>query len=98
MNVCTFCNIINRYIFNLYFYAHNQLCTFIQDHCGIMSNAEELEYIRGSEDEDMDEDDGEVEHKTYLPGDTIADDEELICDQTAYVLYHAAQTGMCMLR
>lgn len=33
-----------------------------------------------------------TEH-TYLPGDELADDEELTFDKSAYHMYHAAQTG-----
>ncbi|XP_076305670.1 WD repeat-containing protein 1 l(2)09851 isoform X1 [Tachypleus tridentatus] len=35
--------------------------------------------------------DGSV--KIYLPGQALNNDEELVCDESTYVLYHQAQTG-----
>lgn len=49
-----------------------------------------------SEDEDMEEEGSNEEDsgpKTYLPGQPLKDDEHLICDQSAYVMLHQAQTG-----
>lgn len=42
-------------------------------------------------DEEMNEESGEK--KIYLPGDPIADGEELVFDESAYMMYHQAQTG-----
>ena len=39
------------------------------------------------------EDEEELPEKTYFPGDKMEDDEQLVCDDSAYMLYHAAQTG-----
>ena len=33
------------------------------------------------------------EAKVFLPGDTVAEGEELVCDESAYIMYHQAQTG-----
>lgn len=53
-----------------------------------------------SEDDSMDEgqegEDKEGEEeipKTYLPGQPLKEDERLVCDQSAYVMLHQAQTG-----
>lgn len=51
-----------------------------------------------SEDDQMDEDDGNSNAddngpKTYLPGQPLKEDEQLVCDQSAYVMLHQAQTG-----
>ncbi|CAG9087645.1 unnamed protein product [Plutella xylostella] len=53
-----------------------------------------------SEDDSMDEgEEGENEGgeeeapKTYLPGQPLKEDEHLVCDQSAYVMLHQAQTG-----
>lgn len=40
--------------------------------------------------EDCEKDDGP---KTYLPGQPLKEDEHLVCDQSAYVMLHQAQTG-----
>ena len=42
-------------------------------------------------DEEMNEESGEK--NIYLPGDPIADGEELVFDESAYMMYHQAQTG-----
>ncbi|XP_033753509.1 glutamate-rich WD repeat-containing protein 1-like [Pecten maximus] len=45
-----------------------------------------------SDDEDIMEEETE-ESKVYLPGETLKDGEQLVCDESAYVMYHQAQTG-----
>lgn len=50
-----------------------------------------------SEDDSMDEGEEnegvEETPKTYLPGQPLKEDEQLVCDQSAYVMLHQAQTG-----
>lgn len=66
-----------------------------------MSNAQEdcMEgSSSGSEDEEMEEgeegsNDEDSRPKTYLPDQPLKEDEHLICDQSAYVMLHQAQTG-----
>lgn len=51
-----------------------------------------------SEDEEMEEEDegsnaDDETPKTYLPDQPLKEDEHLVCDQSAYVMLHQAQTG-----
>lgn len=43
--------------------------------------------------DDVEESSSKGEEKVYLPGQEIGDEEELVCDYSAYVMYHQAQTG-----
>lgn len=65
-----------------------------------MSNEAEIEdQMEGnsseSEDEEMEEgeEDNDDRPKTYLPDQPLKEDEQLVCDQSAYVMLHQAQTG-----
>ncbi|XP_023209757.1 glutamate-rich WD repeat-containing protein 1-like [Centruroides sculpturatus] len=58
---------------------------------------DEIVMSSGDESEEMGNEDGNCnlnnELETYLPGKTVDDDDDLEYDETAYVLYHHAQTG-----
>lgn len=52
---------------------------------------EEDDGDEGEEAEDEEEYTGPTE--TYLPGKPLAEGEELVCDENAYVMFHQANTG-----
>ncbi|CAG9793763.1 unnamed protein product [Diatraea saccharalis] len=60
-------------------------------------NDEQMDASSSESEEDMDGVDGgsnaDEIPKTYLPGQPLKDDEQLVCDQSAYVMLHQAQTG-----
>lgn len=66
----------------------------------IMSNLneEDMEASSSESNEEMDEgeegsNDEDNQPKIYLPSQPLKDDEHLVCDQSAYVMLHQAQTG-----
>ncbi|KAL3275877.1 hypothetical protein HHI36_020615 [Cryptolaemus montrouzieri] len=63
-----------------------------------MSEMEEEMVVSSSDTDDDTEDAGNKEvpdekKEVYLPGKPLEEGEELVCDQTAYVMLHQAQTG-----
>ncbi|RVE54099.1 hypothetical protein evm_001222 [Chilo suppressalis] len=61
-------------------------------------NEDHMESSSSEGDEDMEGvDEGsnaeDEAPKTYLPGQPLQEDEQLVCDQSAYVMLHQAQTG-----
>ncbi|VVC96166.1 unnamed protein product [Leptidea sinapis] len=46
-----------------------------------------------NEMEEREEEEDDDRPKTYLPGQPLKDDEHLVCDQSAYLMLHQAQTG-----
>lgn len=57
-----------------------------------------MEIVEQVDDEDMeesssDDDDEEKEPEVYLPGKPLAEGEELVCDDSAYIMLHQAHTG-----
>lgn len=57
-----------------------------------MSNENE-EPMEGSSSESEDDGENNDGPQTYLPGQPLKEDEHLVCDQSAYVMLHQAQTG-----
>lgn len=58
-----------------------------------LDDAEMLEDDSSGSDVDEDEDEGNMESGVYLPGKPLAEGEELVCDESAYVMLHQAHTG-----
>lgn len=61
-------------------------------------NIEDAEMLEDADSGDSDDDiedggGGDGEQGVYLPGKPLADDEELVCDESAYVMLHQAHTG-----
>lgn len=55
-------------------------------------NDENMEDDESSSSDD-DDDDDEKEPEVYLPGKPLAEGEELVCDDSAYIMLHQAHTG-----
>ena len=59
---------------------------------------ETMEVIDPDDDEQaIDVDEGETQNRVYLPGEGMAEDEQLVQDESAYRMYHQAQTGRLVL-
>ncbi|CAH1977313.1 unnamed protein product [Acanthoscelides obtectus] len=61
-----------------------------------MELVEEKESESDEQDQEMDEEGSQEQNqdsKVYLPGQPLEEGEELVCDQSAYIMYHQAQTS-----
>lgn len=72
-----------------------------------MDNEHEMEVAETMDDEDMENDsdqsvssdeedeneEGDANREVYLPGKPLEEGEELVCDESAYVMLHQARTG-----
>lgn len=64
-----------------------------------MEEDNEMQIDENVSDMDESEDDSDSESKSegkkgvYLPGQPLAEDEELVCDDSAYIMMHQAHTG-----
>lgn len=59
-------------------------------------NLEDAEMIDDDDDSGSDvdsDDDDNTEQGVYLPGKPLKEGEELVCDESAYVMLHQAHTG-----
>lgn len=58
-----------------------------------IEDAEMLEDDDGSGSDVEEDSDDDGEQGVYLPGKPLREGEELVCDETAYVMLHQAHTG-----
>ena len=57
------------------------------------SSGDEMGETMECEEENIEHDFEQEEEKVYLPGENVDRNEKLVCDESAYILYHQAQTG-----
>ena len=53
-----------------------------------------MDLVPDSDSESEEGDKNVHQNKIYLPGNPMEEDEELVCDNEAYWMYHQAQTGV----
>lgn len=63
-----------------------------------IDNSEDMENdsdksVSSDEEDENEEDAGNANREVYLPGKPLEEGEELVCDESAYVMLHQARTG-----
>jgi ribosome assembly protein RRB1 len=63
-----------------------------------MDGSEDIEMTEHlNSDNEGEKKSGEKKHEVYLPGQPLKEDEELVCDESAYVMLHEVHAGKILL-
>jgi hypothetical protein len=66
--------------------------------CGTMDDNEDIEMTEHlNSDNESEKKSEEKKHEIYLPGQPLKEDEELVCDESTYVMLHEVHAGKILL-